>query len=93
MTIPALRAPIRKRSRPNRLPLATGTYITDDLDLFRCVSVGPAHDPDATALLEDCLTLELIVLPLPELNSAKYRLIDAAPEVGGTGLEPVTSCL
>ena len=65
--------------------------MTNEHQLFRCVSAAPAHEPGATALLEDCLTLELVVFPLTDLDSEKLQVVQ--PEMGGTGLEPVTSCL
>jgi hypothetical protein len=91
MPTPALRS-----RRPAALPappfeLATDTYITDGRNLFRCVSAAPAHDLGATALLEDCKTLELCVLSLEELDPEEFRIVE--PAMGDTGLEPVTSCV
>jgi hypothetical protein len=76
---------------PPRLRLETGIYVTDERNLFRCVSVAPTQESGATALLEDCLTLELLVIPLAELDSDKLRIVQ--PAMGGAGLEPATSCL
>ncbi len=86
--------------------LAAGAYLTDERDLFRCVSTAPPDDPAATALLENCSTLELVVLPLRDLTAGTVRIVQPSadgagrdsegirqPAVGGTGLEPVTSCL
>lgn len=91
MTIPALqlRTPGAASSRPLRL--AAGTYVTDERNLFRCVSAAPADETGATALLEDCRSLDLVVFPMSDLDPAKLRVVE--PEMGGTGLEPVTSCL
>jgi hypothetical protein len=91
MSLPAVRHASPKGSLPSPIRLTAGTYLTDEHDLFRCVSVAPAHELGATALLEDCLTLDLLVLPLEDLDAEKLRLVE--PEMGGTGLEPVTSCL
>lgn len=91
MSISALRSRPRKASAPAPLRLAAGTYVTDERQLLRCVSAAPPHEPGATALLEDCLTLELVVFPLTQLDSEKLRIVQ--PSMGGTGLEPVTPCL
>jgi hypothetical protein len=78
-------------SAPSPLRLTAGTYVTDEHQLFRCVSAATPHEPGATALLEDCLTLEHVVFPLDKLDPEKLRIVQ--PTMGGTGLEPVTSCL
>jgi len=57
------------------LRLAAGTYLTDEVDLFRCVSVGPHQESGATALLEDCRSLDLVVFPLAELARQKLRVV------------------
>jgi hypothetical protein len=91
MPLPAVRPTSPNGSIATPLRLAAGTYVTDEQSLFRCLSAAPAHEPGATALLEDCLTLEHIVFPLDELDPEKLRIVKS--EMGGTGLEPVTSCL
>lgn len=74
---PAVRTPSSLRSSfPIHQRLAAGTYLTDEVDLFRCVSVGPADAAGATALLEDCRTLDLVVFPLDELSQHELRVIE-----------------
>jgi len=78
MAAPALKHAPAKAPSPSSFspsPLRSGDYLSDELSLFRCVSTGPAYDPDATALLEDCMTLELLVLPLEELGEGAIRLV------------------
>ena len=76
MSLPAVR-PVSspKSSLPVPLSLAAGAYLTDEINLFRCVSVAPSSDSEATALLEDCRTLDLIVFPLDDLGSAPLRVV------------------
>lgn len=76
MSIPAVRSTSsRKSSLPVPLRLAAGTYVTDETNLFRCVSVAPPSELGATALLEDCHSLELVVFPLEDLARAKLRTV------------------
>jgi hypothetical protein len=77
MISPAVRTPSSLRS-PLPIPqrLTAGTYLTDEVDLFRCVSVGPPDAAGATALLEDCRTLDLIVFPLDDLWRHELRLVE-----------------
>lgn len=76
MSLPAVTTPSSQRSsHPVPLRLAAGTYLTDEVNLFRCVSTGPSKDSGATALLEDCRTLDLIVFPLDELARQSLRLV------------------
>lgn len=76
MSLPAVRTVSSHRSSlPVPLCLAAGAYLTDEASLFRCVSVAPPGDSDATALLEDCRTLDLIVFPLDDLYSANLRVV------------------
>jgi hypothetical protein len=67
-----------RQSLPTGLLLEPGTYLTDELHLFRCVSVGPADEPNATALLEDCRTLAMEAFPIAELNAADLRIVQPA---------------
>jgi hypothetical protein len=79
MSVPAVRSTSsRKSSLPVPLRLAAGTYVTDESNLFRCVSVAPSSESGATALLEDCGTLELIVFPLDDLARARLRVVEPA---------------
>jgi hypothetical protein len=54
---------------PAPTPVLPGSYLTDETNLFRCVSAEMTGDPEGTALLEDCLTLEPRVVPLRGLDS------------------------
>lgn len=55
--------------------MAPGTYITDGSNLFRCLSVRRPLDADPILALEDCRTLEVIVLPLTEAMAAHARVV------------------
>jgi hypothetical protein len=77
-----MQSPVARRipSRERQLPppcLTTGAYVTDETHLFRCISVDHSVNPDATALLEDCATLEVLILPLTELAAAHLRAVRA----------------
>ena len=64
-------------SAPSRLPLRVlpDTYLTDETHLFRCVSAEMTGDPEGTALLEDCRTLETFVVPLAGFDGLDLRVI------------------
>lgn len=64
---------------PTRLPLRVlpNTYVTDETHLFRCVSAEMTGDPEGTALLEDCRTLETFVVPLAGLAGCGLRVVRA----------------
>lgn len=58
--------------------LRQDSYITDGRRLFRCI-VGE-HGP--MLMLEDCLTLELILCSFAELAETEMRIVKSAePEV------------
>jgi len=77
MSLPAVRPVSSHRSSlPVPLCLTAGAYLTDETNLFRCVSAAPPGDSDGTALLEDCRTLDLIVFPLDDLNPANLRVVE-----------------
>jgi hypothetical protein len=88
VTISALKLRRPKVSSPPLLRLAANTYVTDERKLFRCVSAAPASEPGATALLEDCLTLEHLVFPLDQLDPEKLRVVKTE-RMGGC-LSPAT---
>lgn len=73
--MPALSRTPPKGLFQSPLPLKAGDYLTDESHLFRCISLGPAHERAATILLEDCLTLEPVVLPVDELEGTKLRIV------------------
>ena len=64
---------------PSRLPLRVlpDTYMTDEVHLFRCVSAEVTGDPEGTALLEDCRTLETFVVPLATFDGSGLRVVRA----------------
>jgi hypothetical protein len=81
MQTPAVRPSLSRDQQPPPHGLAAGTYVTDELNLFRCLSVDPSLIPDATVLLEDCTTLEVLILPLDEETMAHLRVVrSASPE-------------
>lgn len=69
--------------------MAPDTYITDGSNLFRCLSVHRSPDTDPILALEDCLTLEVIVLPLTESVAIHARVVRQgrrpASAPGGSG--------
>jgi len=78
--MPPLSAPTAApASAPARLPLRVlpDTYLTDETHLFRCVSAEMTGDPEGTALLEDCRTLETFVVPLAGFAGAALRVVRA----------------
>lgn len=64
---------------PTRLPLRVlpDSYLTDDTHLFRCVSAEMTGDPEGTALLEDCRTLETFVIPLAKFDATGLQVVRA----------------
>lgn len=64
---------------PSRLPLRVipDSYVTDETNLYRCVSAEMTGDPEGTALLEDCRTLETFVVPLAKFDGAGLRVVRA----------------
>jgi hypothetical protein len=64
---------------PESLPLRVlpDSYLTDETHLFRCVSAEMTGDPEGTALLEDCRTLETFVVPLARFDGAGLRIVRA----------------
>jgi hypothetical protein len=61
--------------------LTAGTYVTDGHNLFRCLSADRSLIPDATILLEDCMTLEVLILPMDEAAKAHLRVVrEASPD-------------
>ena len=62
---------------PTRLPLRVlpDSYLTDEVNLYRCVSAEMTGDPTGTALLEDCRTLETFVVPLAKFDGAGLRVV------------------
>lgn len=72
-------APHAPAPTPERLPLRVlpDSYLTDGRSLFRCVSAEMTGDPEGTALLEDCRTLETFVLPLARFDGAGLRVVRA----------------
>lgn len=69
-------APAPTRSR---LPLRVlpDSYLTDETNLYRCVSAEMTGDPEGTALLEDCRSLETFVVPLAKFDAAGLRVVRA----------------
>lgn len=66
-------------SAPPRLPLRVlpATYLTDDANLYRCVAAEMTGDPEGTALLEDCRSLETFVIPLAKFDATGLRVVRA----------------
>jgi hypothetical protein len=54
--------------------LREGSYVTDESNLFRCISIDTSHR-EATVELEDCLTLAVIIMPLSEVSRVSLRVV------------------
>jgi hypothetical protein len=67
---------IRRLPAPPQRP-AGGSYLTDGQRLFRVVAPFPPAQESATALLEDCLTLEVTPFSPDELYEMRLRLVRA----------------
>lgn len=77
-----MESPLARHPRPARRKAATvsliepDTYLTDESSLFRCLSIERSEDPYTTMMmLEDCLTLEVIILPMDEVAWAGLRIV------------------
>jgi hypothetical protein len=79
--------PRRRTSAPSSLRLTAGTYVTDEHRLFRCISAAPPGEPGATALMENCRTLEHVVFPIAKLDPEKLRIVQPALD-GNAPVEP-----
>lgn len=81
MQTPAVRPSRSREQQPPPHGLTAGSYVTDELNLFRCLSVDRSLMADATILLEDCMTLEVLILPLDEATMAHLRVVrEASPD-------------
>jgi hypothetical protein len=79
MAMPVVRRTPSEEKLPPVQRLAMGAYVTDGSNLFRCISVDDSRHPDAAALLEDCLSLEVLILPATEVAAADLRVVRPAP--------------
>jgi hypothetical protein len=68
------RTDLRRASRLE-MQLAPGGYITDGVTLFRCISIDHFHSSEATVLLEDCMSLDVVLWTMRELSAARVRLV------------------
>jgi hypothetical protein len=78
MAMPVVRRTPLEEKLPPVQRLAAGAYVTDESNLFRCISVDDSRHPDATVLLEDCLSLEVLILPMAEIAAADLRVVRPA---------------
>jgi hypothetical protein len=58
-----------------RLGVAQDDYLTDGTRLLRCLSVDGSPHPFASALFEDCMTLEVVIIPTTELSAEGLRTV------------------
>jgi hypothetical protein len=65
-------APAREQLPLRVLP---DSYLTDEVNLYRCVSAEMTGDPAGTALLEDCRSLEMFVVPLATFDESSLRIV------------------
>lgn len=71
--------PSQSTRRPeSKLPL--GSYLTDEVHLFRTVSAPMAGPDQDFVALEDCRTLEVVLYDEEELAGLPIRLVRAAHE-------------
>lgn len=77
----------RKRTQPSAPddPFAPGVYLTDGSSLFNIVGELP-HEP-SLRLVEDCSTLEILMVHVDGLRSPTVRRVHAAgsEELAGEG--------
>jgi hypothetical protein len=80
-------------ARPNRFPLGAGDggliadhagrlsrYLTDGVGLYRCLD-GMFAGASELVVLENCLSLEIVVVPIEELHGRRVRaVIPAEPD-------------
>lgn len=58
--------------------LSHGRYITDGLNLYRVIGrIGPSSDASLLEL-EDCRSLELVVIPITQLRAMHVRPVEVA---------------
>lgn len=79
----------RKRTPPSTQsddPFAPGVYLTDGSSLFNIVGELP-HEP-SLRLVEDCSTLEILMVHVDGLRAPGVRRVQTAPE--HMGIEPDT---
>lgn len=75
MEAPALGHAQAREQQPLPQCLTAGAYLTDESNLFRCISADDPAQPDATVLLEDCMSLEVLILPMDEIDTAHFRFV------------------
>jgi hypothetical protein len=93
MQTPAVRPSRSRDPQPPPHCLAAGTYVTDEVNLFRCLSVDRSLIPDATVLLEDCMTLEVLILPLDGATMAHLRVVRRARPEDAESAHPAEATL
>lgn len=93
MRTPAVRSSQSREQQPPPRDLTAGSYVTDELNLFRCLSIDRSLMPDATVLLEDCKTLEVLILPLDEIAKAHLRVVREASPGDVETLHPAEAAL
>jgi hypothetical protein len=65
----------RRRSQQLDMRLGPGAYITDGKGLFRCISIDHFDSSEATVLLEDCMSLDVVLWTMNELAATDIRLV------------------
>jgi hypothetical protein len=69
----AISGPVRPLPLP--LDLQPDVYVTDGTRLLRCLSVDGSPVPFASALFEDCMTLEVVIVPTTEITEESLRVV------------------
>lgn len=58
---------------------APGTYLTDGRSLFRVARIHPDCNSETLVELEDCRTLELVVLPAEGTLEGRLHTVEPRP--------------
>jgi hypothetical protein len=74
-----------------------GDYLTDRRRLYRVLQLVPAKFKRRGAILEDCRTLDTLMVPAKELRRMRLQLVrpapmDAADSYGSDALAAVELC-
>jgi hypothetical protein len=76
MNVPLLKQAAKAKPAALAPYLTPGSYVTDEKRLFRCLSRDPMAGADEMILLEECVTLEVIICAADELAAAHMRLVE-----------------
>lgn len=76
MNVPLLKQTAKAKPAGLVPDLTPGSYVTDEKRLFRCLSRDPTAGGDEMVLLEECVTLEVIMCAAEELAATQMRMVE-----------------